>query len=93
MSKSTKCGMIVNAEHQFSIWRTQRRPPSGWRFTGTTGTAAEMVMVLLQQFVETAPAIPIPLDTPFSGSQWADTESDEMLMPGDGLAGSDLLAR
>jgi uncharacterized protein YbdZ (MbtH family) len=73
--QSEEFGVIVNEEHQFMVWPLDRRLSAGWLFAGPTGTAAEMVTVMRQQSVETAPAIQIPLDTPFSASQWADTAS------------------
>jgi len=76
LTKSTELGIIVNDEHRFVVWPTHRRLPPGWRFTGRTGTAAEMAVLFRQRFVQETTANHIAPDTPFNASQWADTESD-----------------
>lgn len=49
-------GIISNADGQYGTWPTHRRLPAGWRYTGVTGTQAELLAVLRTQFVETLPA-------------------------------------
>jgi MbtH protein len=63
MGKSTQSaasaaqyGIISNASGQYGTWPTHRRLPAGWRYTGVTGTQAELLAVLRTQFVETLPA-------------------------------------
>ena len=45
-------GIVVNDADQFSVWLTHRRLPIGWRYTGPTGTRAQMHELVTQQFVE-----------------------------------------
>jgi len=79
MSESAELTIIVDDDDlQFSLWPTHHTLPLGWRFTGLTGTQAEMEAWLLQ-FIETAPPKHDPLYTPFSTSQWEDTESGARL--------------
>jgi len=80
MSESSKFGLIVNDEFQFMVWPTQRRLPSGWRFTGRTGTAAELDVMFLLHFVQGPAATHIAPDTLFSASQWEDTASGARLV-------------
>lgn len=32
---------VVNDEEQYSVWRSDREPPAGWRRVGTAGTRAK----------------------------------------------------
>ena len=64
-------GIVVNDDHQFSVWPTHRRLPSGWSYTGPTGTRAEMHEAVRQQFVETVPATYIARDWRLRASQEA----------------------
>jgi uncharacterized protein YbdZ (MbtH family) len=57
-------GIISNADGQFGTWPTNRRLPMGWRYTGVTGTQAELLAVLRTQYVETLPAPLIMSSTP-----------------------------
>lgn len=75
MGKSTQSaapaaqyGIISNTAGQYGTWPTHRRLPAGWRYTGVTGTQAELLAVLRTQFVETLPA-PLIL----AGTQPADS--------------------
>ena len=74
MSKSTWFTVIVKDELQCSFWPTHYTLPLGWRFTGLTGTQAEMEELLRQHFVAIIPATHIRPDKRFRASQWADTE-------------------
>lgn len=71
-SKSVVYGVVINDEHQFSLWPTHRRLPPGWHFTGPTGTQAEMRELMRQQFIETVPATYIAAGKRFPASRWAD---------------------
>ena len=66
-------GIVVNDEHQFSVWPTHRRLPPGWSYTGPTGTRAEMQAAVRQQFVETVPATYSARDKRFGESKWVDS--------------------
>lgn len=57
-------GIISNADGQFGTWPTNRRLPTGWRYTGVTGTQAELLVILRTQYVETLPAPLIVSSTP-----------------------------
>lgn len=37
-AESNSHDVVVNGEEQFSIWPTDREPPSGWRRIGLQGT-------------------------------------------------------
>jgi len=94
MSKGAEFGIIVNDEHRFGVWRTERRLPPGWRFTGLTGTAEEMVAALRQQFVETTiAATDLTPEERFKATVWAETLVDVAVLPGDYPAGFSLLWR
>jgi len=75
MGKRAVFGIVINEEHQFSVWPLHRRLPPGWSYTGPTGTRAEMHAAVRQQFVETVPATYIARDWRLRASQWADSES------------------
>jgi MbtH protein len=74
MSKvnSALYAIVVNDEHHFSVWPTQRKLPPGWRYIGPTGTQAEMQELMQRQFVETTPAMHIAPETRFGDSHFAD---------------------
>lgn len=81
MGKTTgEFGIIVSPDGRMMACPSGRKPPLGWRFTGSTGTKAEMQAAIRQQFVSTVPAIPTlhdevalhPADT-----QWASTLIEE----------------
>lgn len=55
-SRGTSYGIISNGRGQYGTWPTHRRLPEGWRYTGVTGTQAELLAVLRLQYVETMPA-------------------------------------
>ena len=74
MSKGAEFGIIATDEHRLSVWPTHYTLPLGWRFTGLTGTQAEMEELLRQHFVAIIPATHIRPDKRFRASQWADTE-------------------
>ena len=63
--KNEAFGIVVNDDHQFSVWPTDRSLPPGWHYTGPTGTQAEMVNAVRQQFVETVPATYVTRDSRF----------------------------
>lgn len=67
---SAEYGIVVNQELQYSIWPTHLPLPQGFKFAGTAGTRAEMLELLSQQFVETAPSTYIPRDRRFGESRW-----------------------
>lgn len=55
-SAAAPYGIIANGQGQYGTWPTHRRLPGGWRYTGMTGTQAELLAVLRLQYVETLPA-------------------------------------
>jgi MbtH protein len=65
-------GIVVNDEDQFSVWPTHRRLPIGWRYTGPTGTRAQMHELVRQHFVETIPSTYISRESRHRDSSWAD---------------------
>ena len=58
--------IIFNDDHQYVVWPSARRLPSGWRYVGREGTKLELEFYLLQMAVETVPApllVTRPADT------------------------------
>jgi len=62
INKRATFGIIINAGKLCTVWPAQEDPPQGWRFTTAKGTREEMQARVDQQFVPTAPALPIELD-------------------------------
>lgn len=63
---SKQCALIVNAEHQFRIWPTDRSLLPGWHPTGHTGTHVQMQELLERQFQTTRAATYLRAETRFS---------------------------
>ena len=70
--KGAEFGVVVSDERYFSVWPMHRRLPSGWHFTGPTGTKAEMQELVEQQFVPTIPSTYLTPERQFRNSQSAD---------------------
>jgi uncharacterized protein YbdZ (MbtH family) len=76
-SKSAVFGIIMSSEKQCTVWPANESPPEGWRFTSAKGTREAMQSRVDQQFVPTAPALPIDLDRRYGDAEWAAAEFDE----------------
>ncbi|MFC9932505.1 MbtH family protein [Streptomyces sp. NPDC127190] len=48
--------VVVNEEEQFSIWRSGREVPSGWRQTGFFGSKQECLAPITEVWVDMRPA-------------------------------------
>ena len=48
--------VVVNHEEQYSIWRTGRELPAGWRAEGFTGTEEECLAYIDQTWTDMRPA-------------------------------------
>lgn len=70
-------GIIINDAQHCSVWPTHDKPPQGWRFSGPRGSKAAMQSRVDQQFVPTAPALPLELDSRYLGAVWAAAEFDD----------------
>ncbi|HRH87038.1 MAG TPA: MbtH family NRPS accessory protein [Rubrivivax sp.] len=70
-------GIVINDDQHCSVWPANQQPPQGWRFTGARGTQAAMQAWVDQQFVPTAPAVPVELDGRYHGAEWAAAEFDD----------------
>jgi MbtH protein len=55
-TQATVYEIIVNDEHQYTVWPTRGPLPKGWRHIGKSGTRAELEAFLKEMFVETRPA-------------------------------------
>ena len=64
-------GIIINDDQQCTVWPAHQRPPRGWSFTLAKGTREAMQACVEQQFVPTAPAMPIDLDRRYRSAEWA----------------------
>lgn len=47
--------VVVNDEDQYSVWRADHEPPSGWRTDGMTGTRAECLDHIERVWVDMRP--------------------------------------
>jgi MbtH protein len=47
--------VVVNHEDQYSVWRADQEPPSGWRGVGVTGTRAECLDHIERVWVDMRP--------------------------------------
>jgi uncharacterized protein YbdZ (MbtH family) len=71
-TKDEEFGIIVNDEHEFSLWPTHCKLLPQWHYTGPIGTHMQMQEMLNQQFVTTAAATFITPETQFRDSQIKD---------------------
>lgn len=70
-------GIVINEDQHCAVWPAHERPPQGWRFTAARGSRAAMQACVDQQFVPTAPALPVDLDGRYRGAEWAAAEFDD----------------
>jgi uncharacterized protein YbdZ (MbtH family) len=71
-------GIIISDENQrCMVWPAREEPPQGWRFTAARGPRAAMQACVEQQFVPTAPAMPIELARQYMDAEWAAAEFDD----------------
>jgi uncharacterized protein YbdZ (MbtH family) len=70
-------GIIINDDQLCTVWPAHEKPPCGWHFTAARGTKAAMQACVDQQFVPTAPALPIEMDWRYKGAEWAAAEFDD----------------
>ena len=71
-------GIIISEENQCcTVWPAHEQPPRGWRFTAARGPKSAMQACVDQQFVPTAPAMPIELDRRYQDAEWAAAEFDD----------------
>ena len=70
-------GIIINDSQACTVWPAHERPPLGWRFTAARGTRAAMQACVNQQFVPTAPALPVELTGRYEAAEWAAAEFDD----------------
>jgi MbtH protein len=54
--QATVYEIIVNDDHQFTVWPSKGPIPKGWRYIGKSGTRAELEAHLKEMYVETRPA-------------------------------------
>ncbi len=47
--------VVVNHEEQYSIWPTDRDPPSGWRTVGVNGLKAECLKHIAEVWTDMRP--------------------------------------
>jgi MbtH protein len=47
--------VVVNEEDQYSTWRADREPPSGWRLAGMSGTSSECLAYIAQIWTDMRP--------------------------------------
>ena len=64
-------GIIINDNQTCTVWPAHQKPPQGWHFTAARGTKAAMQACVNQQFVPTAPALPLELDGRYRDAEWA----------------------
>ena len=69
---SIEFGIVCNEDRQFSIWPAHLPLPSGYAFTGPTGSRTEMLALVEQQFVPTIPSTHLAPERQFRNSQSAD---------------------
>ena len=67
-------GIIINDDQHCAVWPAQDTPPDGWRFIAARGTRAAMQARVDQQFIPTAPAIPVEWDWRYRNAEWAAAE-------------------
>ena len=67
-------GIVIDDEQTCHIWPARQAPPAGWRFTAARGTKAAMQACVDQQFVATAPALPLEMDSRYKSAEWAAAE-------------------
>ena len=53
---SLQYAVVVNDEEQYSIWRTGRELPAGWRLDGFTGTEDECLAYIDETWTDMRPA-------------------------------------
>ena len=70
-------GIIINDQQMCTVWPAHRQPPHGWHFTAARGSQAAMQACVDQQFVPTAPALPLELDSRYKSAEWAAAEFDD----------------
>jgi uncharacterized protein YbdZ (MbtH family) len=75
--RSAEFGIIISDEEHCTVWPKDEKPPSGWRFTASRGTKAQMQARVDQQFVPTAPAMQIELDRRYKDAEWAVAEFED----------------
>ena len=68
-TKDEEFGIIINDDHEFSIWPMHCKLLPQWHYIGPTGTHMEMQEMMNQQFVTTAAATFITPETQFRDSQ------------------------
>jgi len=64
-TKDEEFGIIVNDEHEFSLWPTHCKLLPQWHYTGPIGTHMQMQEMLNQQFVTTRAATYLRPETRF----------------------------
>lgn len=69
--------IIINDDQMCTVWPAHEKPPQGWQFTAARGTKAAMQACVNQQFVPTAPALPVELDGRYHDAEWAAAEFDD----------------
>jgi uncharacterized protein YbdZ (MbtH family) len=69
--------IIINDEQICTVWPAREKPPQGWQFTAARGTKAAMQACVNQQFVPTAPALPIEFDVRHKDAEWAAAEFED----------------
>lgn len=78
MGKTTGAfGIIVSPDGHMMACPSGRKPPPGWRFTGSTGTKAEMQAAIRQEFVSTIPTLHDEVAQEPADTQWASTLIEE----------------
>ncbi len=75
--QSSVFGIIINDDQEYTVWPVHRQPPQGWSFTPAQGTRAAMQACVEQQFVPTAPSVPVDLDRRYRSAEWAAAEFDD----------------
>ena len=73
-NRSAAFGIIVSDDQQCMVWPIHEAPPSGWQFTAARGTRAQMQARVEQEFVPTAPGMPIEFDRRYKDAEWAMAE-------------------
>ena len=62
--------VIANEQHQFVVWPTRHRLPSGWHYLGKEGSRSELDAYLRQMAVETVPTPLLVTDRRALDTQW-----------------------
>jgi uncharacterized protein YbdZ (MbtH family) len=70
-------GIIINDDQMCTVWPAHEDPPQGWHFTKARGTKSAMLARVQQQFVPTAPALPIEFGGRYRDAEWAAAEFDD----------------